>query len=138
MAMAVAVGRGALPPERLNDARNGVAPPDAYPSAAWPLATADIGWGPPGEDHPMMTDTLIPRRRFLTGAAAAAGGLVGRRSAQAQGNAASVPAARRVPEADTVLKNGRIVMVDAAFTIAQAIAIAGDRILAVGSDDAVA
>lgn len=35
--------------------------------------------------------------------------------------------------ADTVLTNGRIITVDDAFSIAEAIAIAGDRILAVGS-----
>ena len=87
----------------------------------------------------MMTDTLIPRRRFLAGAGvAAAGGLISRRSAQAQGTTARPPAAPIVRPADMILKNGRIVTVDAAFTIAQAIAIAGDRILAVGPNDAVA
>jgi predicted amidohydrolase YtcJ len=86
----------------------------------------------------MMTDTLIPRRRFLAGAAAAAGGLVSRGSAQAQDTAARVPAAPLVRPADTILKNGRIVTVDAAFTIAQSVVIAGDRIAAVGPDDAVA
>jgi len=87
----------------------------------------------------MMIDTPIARRRFfLTGAAAAAGGLVGHRSAKAQGSEARHPAAPRVRAADTILKNGRIVTVDSAFTIAQAIAIAGDRILAVGPDEAMA
>ena len=36
--------------------------------------------------------------------------------------------------ADSVLNNGKIITVDAASTIAQAIAIRGDRIVAVGSD----
>jgi predicted amidohydrolase YtcJ len=85
----------------------------------------------------MIVDTPIPRRRFLTGAAAAAGGLVGR-FAQAQGTAPRQPAAPLVRPADTVLRNGKIVTVDAAFTIAQSIALAGDRIIAVGPDDAMA
>jgi predicted amidohydrolase YtcJ len=84
----------------------------------------------------MMTDNLIPRRRFLAGAAAAAGGLVGRRPARAQGT--SQPVAPLVRAADTILRNGKIVTVDSAFTIAQSIAIRGDRITAVGSDDATA
>jgi len=40
--------------------------------------------------------------------------------------------------ADLILTNGKIFTVDAAFTVAQALAIAGDRILAVGSDAAMA
>src|SRR5262250_1010783 len=40
--------------------------------------------------------------------------------------------------ADLVLKNGKIITVDASFTIAQAIAIAGDRIMAVGPEAAMA
>jgi predicted amidohydrolase YtcJ len=85
-----------------------------------------------------MTDTPISRRRLLAGAAAAAGGLVGRRAAHAQGNAAPVPAAPLVRPADTILKNGKIITVDAAFTIAQSIAITGDRITAVGPNEAAA
>ena len=40
--------------------------------------------------------------------------------------------------ADLVLKNAKIITVDASFTIAQAIAIAGDRIVAVGPEPAMA
>jgi predicted amidohydrolase YtcJ len=40
--------------------------------------------------------------------------------------------------ADIILKNGTIITVDPAFSIASSIAVAGDRILAVGSDEAVA
>ena len=40
--------------------------------------------------------------------------------------------------ADLVLKNAKIITVDASFTIAQAIAIAGDRIVAVGPESAMA
>ncbi len=36
--------------------------------------------------------------------------------------------------ADTILRHGRILTVDPAFTTAQAVAVAGNRILAVGSD----
>ncbi len=86
----------------------------------------------------MMNDTLIPRRRFLAGAAVAAGGLVGRGSAQAQGDSPTVPAAPLVRAADTILRNGKIITVDPAFTIAQSVAITGDRIAAVGPNEGVA
>src|ERR1700747_3083603 len=86
----------------------------------------------------MTIDTPIPRRRFLTGAAVAAGGLVGGRSARPQGTAPAQPAAPLTRPADTILRNGKVVTVDSAFTIAQSIAIAGDRIAAVGPNDAVA
>src|SRR5258708_2665269 len=81
-----------------------------------------------------MTDDKIPRRDFLRaagtiGAAAVATSLCDTRPAAAQ---------PRVPAADTILKNAKIVTVDAAFSIARAIAIAGERILAVGPDAAMA
>ena len=40
--------------------------------------------------------------------------------------------------ADLILKNAKVISVDPQFTIAQAVAIAGDRILAVGTDAAMA
>jgi predicted amidohydrolase YtcJ len=86
----------------------------------------------------MVANNLIPRRRFLTGVVAAAGGLVSGCPAQAQGTAARTPAAPLVRPADTILKNGKIVTADSAFTIAQSIAIAGDRIITVGPDEAMA
>jgi hypothetical protein len=43
-----------------------------------------------------------------------------------------------VRPADLVLKNGKIITVDRDFSIVQAVAIAGDRILAVGSDASMA
>ena len=52
--------------------------------------------------------------------------------------AAVLPAGVARRPADLVLRNGKVVTVDAAFTIAQAIAIAGDRIIAVGADAAMA
>lgn len=45
----------------------------------------------------------------------------------------STPAITRRP-ADLILTNGNVITVDSAFRIAQAIAIAGERILAVGAD----
>src|SRR5262249_58794469 len=51
---------------------------------------------------------------------------------------ARAPAAPATVAADLILKNGKIITVDPAFTITQAIAIAGDRILAVGPDAAMA
>ena len=39
--------------------------------------------------------------------------------------------------ADLVLYNGKIVTVDASFSIAQAVAIRGERFIAVGANDAV-
>jgi len=65
--------------------------------------------------------------RSLTGAlvtAACAAALVG----------AQAPAA---PPADLVLFNGRVITVDRGFTIASAVAISGERIVAVGDDAAV-
>ena len=45
---------------------------------------------------------------------------------------AAVPAAARAQAADIVLVNGKIVTVDDRFTIAQALAIRGERIVKVG------
>jgi predicted amidohydrolase YtcJ len=88
-----------------------------------------------------MADESMPRRDFLKGAAAgtvaataAAAGSAAPASAQIA-PAAAAPATRA---ADLVLTNGKVITVDAAFTIAQAIAIAGERILAVGPDAAMA
>ena len=49
-----------------------------------------------------------------------------------------IPARAGTSAPDLILTNGKIITVDPAFTIAQAIAIAGDRILAVGPDAAMA
>ena len=45
----------------------------------------------------------------------------------------AVPAAQPALRADLVLYNGRVITVDGAFSIAEAVAIAGDRIVAVGT-----
>ncbi len=48
-----------------------------------------------------------------------------------------VAAAKAQPAADRILVNGKVLTVDADFSIAQAIAISGERILAVGTNDSV-
>jgi predicted amidohydrolase YtcJ len=81
------------------------------------------------------------RRRFLTtaGIAASAGLLSGGPTSEAQPQMPDTsPAGAGRGPAELVLRNGKIITVDAAFTIAQAIAIAGERIVAVGADAEVA
>jgi hypothetical protein len=48
------------------------------------------------------------------------------------------PATPVLRGADLVLKTGKIITVDRAFTLAEAIAVAGERILAVGPDQEIA
>ena len=83
-----------------------------------------------------MANQSIARRHFLAGVGAAASGLVGNEVAMAQGRA--VPATPVAPPANIILRNAKVITVDPAFTIAQAVAIAGERILAVGADAAMA
>ena len=92
-----------------------------------------------------MSDHAAPkssRRKFLVGAgtAAAAAALTGGTPARAQtGVPARVPAGPvTTAAAETVLRNGKIITVDAGFTVAQAVAVAGDRIVAVGPNEAMA
>src|SRR6476661_5957394 len=47
--------------------------------------------------------------------------------------AAAMPRAQQAPP-DLILSNGKVVTVDERFTIAQAVAVRGDRIVAVGSN----
>jgi predicted amidohydrolase YtcJ len=81
-------------------------------------------------------------RRLLLKAAGAVG--TARVLSGALPDAASAQASLPAPVAagtglaDLILTNGKIITVDAAFTVAQALAIAGDRILAVGSEAAMA
>src|SRR5262245_6908210 len=75
--------------------------------------------------------TSNTRRGFLAGAATAA-------AASGSSAMAQVPAAPATVAADLILKNGKIITVDPAFTITQAIAIVSGRILAVGPDAAMA
>jgi predicted amidohydrolase YtcJ len=87
-----------------------------------------------------MHDKSIPRRQFLKKAGAAG-------TAVATGLASNLPtptpaqtASSRLSTlaADIILKNGKVITIDRDFTIAQAVAIAGDRIVAVGSEAAMA
>jgi len=47
------------------------------------------------------------------------------------------PVAAQEPMADLILHNGKVLTVDDNFTIAQAVAIAGNKIIAVGTNDEV-
>ena len=84
-----------------------------------------------------MTRDSIPRRWFLAAAGAAAASALGKdNAAKAQGGTVSaVPVA---PAADIILKNAKIITLDPGFTITQAVAVAGERILAVGPEAAMA
>ena len=81
-------------------------------------------------------------RRLLLKAAGAVGAAGVLSAARPDAGAAQtplpIPARAGTNPADLILTNGKIITVDPAFTIAQAIAIAGDRILAVGPDAAMA
>src|SRR5262245_60581944 len=80
----------------------------------------------------------VARRGFLVAAgSAAAAGAGAAFSSPAVAQSPTVPAQPAPPVADLILKNGRVITVDGPFTIASAIAIAGSRILAVGTDEAI-
>jgi predicted amidohydrolase YtcJ len=83
-----------------------------------------------------VADT-VPRRHVLQaiGAAGAASMLSNGPTTPAQANPIT-PATAGCGPADLVLRNGKVITVDRAFTIAQAIAITGERIVAVGPDAA--
>src|SRR5215813_13091281 len=77
-----------------------------------------------------MATRGMPRRNFLRGAASTAA--VASLTPGLHLPAAAQSAATR--PADLVLKNGKIITIDGQSTIAQSVAIAGDRIIAVGPD----
>jgi predicted amidohydrolase YtcJ len=77
------------------------------------------------------------RRQFLKAAGVAGGALAGALPSAATAQA-TVPATAGCGAAGLVLRNGKIITVDGASTIAEAIAIAGERIVAVGPQAAVA
>jgi predicted amidohydrolase YtcJ len=84
-----------------------------------------------------MNDKSIPRRSFLKKAGIA--GVTGLTSSLPTSSQSQTPAPGPVARpADLILKNGKVITVDRDFSIAQALAIAGDRIVAVGSDAAMA
>ncbi|MPZ36918.1 MAG: amidohydrolase family protein [Rhizobiales bacterium] len=81
----------------------------------------------------------IQRRQFLSGAGAAgaaAGAVAVVRPAQ--GQPARVSATPAMAVADAVLRNGKIITIDAASTVTDAIAVSNDKIIAVGPNDAMA
>ena len=78
-----------------------------------------------------MARNTFPRRNFLTGAAAVTAGV-------AAGSARAAPNSTPQPPADLILKNGKIITIDAQSSVTQAIAIAGDRIVGTGPDAAMA
>ena len=89
-----------------------------------------------------MTEERFPRRDFLKVTASTALTLGAGFPATAQ-TSASAPPSPAPPfstarPADFILKNAKVITVDADFSIAQAIAIAGERIVAVGEDAAMA
>jgi predicted amidohydrolase YtcJ len=83
-----------------------------------------------------MAKRSIRRRHFLSGAGAAAA--VVAVAGPAQGEGARLPGAPATPAADIVLRNGKIITIDPASTVTQAIAISNDKIVAVGPNDAMA
>ncbi|MBX9776743.1 MAG: amidohydrolase [Xanthobacteraceae bacterium] len=86
-----------------------------------------------------MAERAIERRRFLSGAATASVALGAMSAATtAQGEGARPPAAPVTPAADLILRNGKVITIDGASTVTQAIAVANDNIIAVGPDDAMA
>ena len=81
-----------------------------------------------------MARRTIQRRRFLAGAGAVSATAVAGTAKPVQAQ----PAAPAKPAADIVLRNGKVITIDPASSVTEAIAIAGDRIVAVGSNEAMA
>src|SRR4030095_4404370 len=88
-----------------------------------------------------MSNKSIPRRDFLKGAGGAGSAVAtalasGLTPSAAQTVPSPAPVSQLTRSADLVLRNGKVITVDAASTIAQAIAVAGERIVGVGPDAA--
>ena len=84
-----------------------------------------------------MANGSIPRREFSDECRGWHGGNDGRRQFGAGASRPARATAATRP-ADLILKNAKVITIDARSSIAQAIAIAGDKILAVGPDAAMA
>src|SRR5215510_5265137 len=86
-----------------------------------------------------MTEERFPRRDFLkvTASTALTFGATLPATAQTSASAPPSPSSTSQP-ADVIFKNAKVITVDANFSIAQAIAIGGERIVAVGEDAAMA
>jgi predicted amidohydrolase YtcJ len=83
-----------------------------------------------------MANGTIPRRDFLMSAGVGvAATMAAGSSAQSQ---TALPAAIAARPADLILKNANVITIDARSSIAESIAIAGDKILSVGPDAAMA
>ena len=89
-----------------------------------------------------MTEKRFPRRDFLTATASTAltfgAGLPATAQTSAPAPSSRPPTFSTARPADVILKNAKVITVDANFSIAQAIAIAGERIVAVAEDAAMA
>src|SRR5215469_2157299 len=85
-----------------------------------------------------MAEERFPRRDFLkvTASTALTFGAALPATAQTSASAPSSPApsSSTAQPVDVIFKNAKVITVDANFSIAQAIAIAGERIVAVGED----
>ncbi len=79
-------------------------------------------------------ERTIQRRGFLAGIGAAGAAAVA--TSSAHGEPGRVAAAPATPPADLVLRNAKVITIDPASTVTEAIAIAGDKIVAVGPNDA--
>jgi predicted amidohydrolase YtcJ len=88
-----------------------------------------------------MANKSIPRRDFLKGAGGAGSAVAtalasGVTPTAAQTASSSAQVSQLTHPADLVLRNGKVITVDSASTIAQAIAVGGQRIISVGPDAA--
>jgi predicted amidohydrolase YtcJ len=83
-----------------------------------------------------MPKHTIRRRQFLAGAGAGSAMATFAAVKAAQGEGARVPAAPVSVAADLILRNGKVITVDSASTVTQAIAVANDKIVAVGPNEA--
>src|SRR5262245_43027915 len=89
-----------------------------------------------------MAEERFPRRDFLKVAASTALTFGAALPATAQTSTSAppsqAPSSSTGQPADFILKNAKVITVDANFSITQAVAIAGERIVAVGEDAAMA
>src|SRR5262249_27591446 len=89
-----------------------------------------------------MTQERTPRRDFLTATASTAltcgAGLPATAQTSASAPPSPAPTFSTAQPAAFIFKNAKVITVDANFSIAQAIAIAGERIVAIGEDAAMA
>jgi predicted amidohydrolase YtcJ len=87
-----------------------------------------------------MAKRTIRRRHFLSGAGASAAVAAGVAAVvkPARGEGARAPAAPATAAADLILRNGKIITIDTASSVTEALAISNDKIIAAGPNDAMA